>query len=75
MHRFRSGIAGIVLAVVLAGCGGSTVDEGPKGFTPTDTKPLESMLKEQQDVMKKKGYAQKPTLPDEKTSKEAGKKS
>ena len=36
MHRFRSGIAGIVLGVAIGGCGGS-VDEGPGGFTPTDT--------------------------------------
>ena len=40
MHRFRSGIAGIVLAAAIAGCGGSTVDEGPKPFTPTDTSSL-----------------------------------
>ena len=30
MHRFRSGIAGMVLAVAIAGCGESTVDEGPE---------------------------------------------
>ena len=63
MHRFRSGIAGIVLAAAIAGCGGTTVDEGPKPFTPTDTSPLKQMVTEQQDVMKKKGYAQKAARP------------
>jgi hypothetical protein len=60
MHRFRSGIAGIVLAGVLAGCGGSTVEEGPKPFTSTDTKQMDGMVKELQDGMKKKSYTTKP---------------
>lgn len=72
MHRFRSEIAAIVLASVLAGCGGSTVDEGSKGFTPTDTKPLEPLADQMKDVMKKKDYTKKMNPPAEK--KEAEKK-
>lgn len=59
MHRFRSGIVGMVLAGVLTGCGGASVDEGTKGFTPTDVKPYEGMLREQQDKMKNKDYTKK----------------
>ena len=59
MHRFRSGIVGIVLAGFFAGCGGSTVDEGPKPFTSTDTTSLQPMVKEMQDTMKKNNYTQK----------------
>ncbi len=59
MHRFRSGIVGIVIAGWLAGCGGGSVDEGPKGFTPTDTKPLEPMLKQMQDNMKNNNYTKR----------------
>jgi hypothetical protein len=70
MHRFRSGIAGIVLAASIAGCGGSSVDEGPKPFTPTDTSSLKPMIAEQQEVMKKKSYAQKAVPPEEKKKEE-----
>ncbi len=66
MHRFRSGIAGIVLSAAIAGCGGATVDEGPKPFTPTDTSSLKQMISEQQESMKKKSYAAKAVVPDEK---------
>jgi hypothetical protein len=66
MHRFRSGIAGIVLSAAIAGCGGSTVDEGPKPFTPTDTSSLKPMITEQQEVMKKRSYAVKAVPPAEK---------
>ncbi len=73
MHRFRSGIAGIVLGVAIGGCGGS-VDEGSHDFKPTDTKPFDTLIKEQQEKMKKKDYTQKAEVPEEKKSKEAGKK-
>ena len=73
MHRFRSGIVGIALAGVLAGCGGATVDEGPKPFQSTDIKPMEPMLKEMQDSMKKRDYTKK-AVPTEKEKKEAEKK-
>jgi hypothetical protein len=66
MHRFRSGIAGIVLAAALAGCGGTTVDEGPKPFTPTDTTALEPLKQQLQESMKKKSYAQKAVVTEEK---------
>ncbi len=75
MHRIRSGIAGSSLMAALAGCGESSVDEGPKGFTPTDTKPLDPMVKQMQDTMKKKDYTKKAAPPPEKEkSKEAEKK-
>lgn len=74
MHRLRSGIVGMVLMGGLAGCGGSSVDEGPKGFTPTDTTPLNPMIKEMQEQMKKKDYAKRPTPPEKEKSKEPEKK-
>ena len=58
---------------LLAGCGGTTVDEGPKGFTPTDTTSLNPMIKEMQDQMKKKDYMKRPA-PAEEKSKESEKK-
>jgi hypothetical protein len=58
----------------LAGCGGTTVDEGPKGFTPTDTTSLNPMVKEMQEQMKKKDYMKRPTPTEEKKSKEPEKK-
>jgi len=74
MHRFRSGIAGLVLMGLVAGCGGTTVDEGAKPFTPTDTTQLQnSMVKELQAGMKKADYKNRPTPPPEK-SKEPEKK-
>jgi len=73
MHRLRSGIVGMALMGGLAGCGGSTVDEGPKGFTPTDTTSLNPMVKEMQEQMKKKDYTKKPA-PTEEKSKEPEKK-
>jgi hypothetical protein len=74
MHRFRSGIVGMTLAGVLAGCGGSTVDEGSKGFQPTDVKPMEPMFKEMQDVAKKGGYTKKAAPPEKEKTKEPAKK-
>jgi hypothetical protein len=70
MHRLRSGIVGMALVGGLVGCGGTTVDEGPKGFTPTDTTSLNPMVKEMQDMMKKKDYMKRPTPPDEKKGQE-----
>lgn len=66
MHRMRSGILGMAVAVALAGCGESTIDEGATGFTPTDTKPLDPMVKQMQDVMKNKDYTKKSAAPPEK---------
>jgi hypothetical protein len=68
MHRFRSGIVGMALAGVLAGCGGTTVDEGPKPFQSTDLKGanMEPMLKEMQEVAKKRDYTKKQVVPSEK---------
>jgi hypothetical protein len=74
MHRFRWGIAGIVLASVIAGCGGSSVDEGPRDFTPTDTKQLDTMVKEMQGVAKTKAYLQKAVPTEKEKPKEADKK-
>jgi hypothetical protein len=73
MHRFRAGIVGIVVAGILAGCGGSTVDEGPKGFTPTDTRGMEGMVKDLQAGMKKGDYKKK-AAPEPDKSKEPVKK-
>jgi hypothetical protein len=72
MHRFRSGIVGMVLAGFLAGCGESTVDEGPKGFTPTDTTKLNPMADQMKEVMKKGAYKKAP--PSSEKSKEPEKK-
>jgi hypothetical protein len=73
MHRFRSGIVGIALVGVLAGCGGTAVDEGPKAFQPTDIKPMEPMLKQMQDAMKKRDYTKK-AIPETEKTKESEKK-
>jgi hypothetical protein len=76
MHRFRSGIVGMALAGVLAGCGGTTVDEGPKPFQSTDIKGanMDSMLKEMQDVAKKGAYKQKAAPSEKEKTKEPEKK-
>jgi hypothetical protein len=74
MHRFRSGIVGMTLAGLLAGCGGSSVDEGPKGFQPTDVKPMEPMFKEMQEKMKKGDYTKRPVPPEKEKTKESAKK-
>jgi hypothetical protein len=74
MHRLRSGIVGMALLGLLAGCGGSTVDEGPKPFTPTDTTGLnDAMVKDMQEKMKSKDYTKVQQPPPEK-SKEPEKK-
>ena len=70
MHRMRSGILGMALAVALAGCGDSANEEGPGGFTPTDTKPLDPMVNQMKDAMKKKDYTKAPTPPAEKKGSE-----
>ncbi len=77
MSRIRPKIVGMVLAGFLAGCGGDVVDEGPGGFKPTDVKPLEPLVKEMQDMMKKGDYAKKAVPPPEKkeAEKEKEKKS
>jgi hypothetical protein len=75
MRRIRSGIVGVALAGILAGCGDSTVDEGPKEFRSTDVKPFEPMFKEMQDVMKKKSYTKLPVPPEKEKAKESTKKS
>ncbi len=75
MHRIRSGIVGLCLAALLAGCGES-VDEGSGGFTPTDTKPLDPLADQMKEVMKKKDHLKKQEAPPEKRkAKEAEKKS
>ena len=66
MHRMRSGILGMALAVALAGCGDSASEEGPGGFTPTDTKPLEPMVNQMKEMMKKKDYNKVQAPPSEK---------
>ncbi len=70
MFRFRSGIVGIVLMAGLAGCG-TTVDEGPKPFTPTNTEPFNALTEQMKEKMKKGDYLQK-AVPAEK-EKETGK--
>jgi hypothetical protein len=62
----RSGILGMALAVALAGCGDSASEEGPGGFTPTDTKPLEPMVNQMKEMMKKKDYNKVQAPPSEK---------
>jgi hypothetical protein len=75
MHRLRSGIVGMALMGLLAGCGGTTVDEGPKPFTPTDTTGLQgSMIKDMQAKMKNKDYTKRPEPPPEKSKEPAKKK-
>ncbi len=74
MHRFRSGLVGIALAGVLAGCGGTSVDEGPKPFQSTDIKPMEPMLKEMQAAMKKRDYMNKAVPSEKEKAKESEKK-
>lgn len=66
MSRYRSGILGLALAVALAGCGDSGVQEGPGGFTPTDTKPLDPLADQMKEMMKKKDYNKLPVVPTEK---------
>ena len=63
MHRIRSGVLGMALAVAFAGCGDSTIEEGPGGFTPTDTKPLDPMANQMKEMMKKKDYTKAPIPP------------
>lgn len=66
MSRIRPRIVGMVLAGFLAGCGGGVDDSGSGGFKPTDVKPLDPMVKEMQDMMKKGDYAKKTAPPPEK---------
>jgi hypothetical protein len=66
MSRYRSGILGMTLMVALAGCGESGLQEGPGGFTPTDTKPLEPLADQMKEMMKKKDYTKQPVVPTEK---------
>ena len=70
MHRIRTGILGMALAVAFAGCGESTIEEGPGGFTPTDTKPLDPMANQMKEMMKKKDYTKAPIPPSEKKGSE-----
>lgn len=73
MHRFRSGIVGIVLMAGLVGCG-DTVDEGPKPFTATNTDQFNALSEQMKETMKKGNYLQK-AVPDEKEKdKDKGKK-
>ena len=72
MHRIRSGIAGMALASILAGCGDSSVDEGPKEFKPTDTAPFQPMFNEMKEKMKDKSYTKKAVPPE--NAKEGAKK-
>ncbi len=66
MSWIRPKIVGMVLAGFLAGCSGGVEDDGPGGFKPTDVKPLDPMVKEMQDMMKKGDYAKKAVPPPEK---------
>lgn len=74
MSQIRPKIAGIVLAGFLAGCSGDVIEEGSGGFKPTDTKPLDPMVKEMQDAMRKGTYTKKAEPPPEKSSKATDKK-
>lgn len=62
------------MAGVLAGCGGTSVDEGPKPFQLTDIKPMEPMLKEMQAAMKKRDYMNKAVPSEKEKAKESEKK-
>lgn len=66
MHRIRSGIVVTILAAFLAGCGETANDEGPGGFTPTDTKPLDPLADQMKKVMKNKDYTKRQEPPPEK---------
>jgi hypothetical protein len=59
MSRFCLGIAGVVLAFSLIGCGDTEVDKGPMGFKPTDTTPFKEMTRQMQESMQKKSYMKK----------------
>lgn len=75
MHRIRSGIVGFILAAFLGGCGETTLDEGPKGFTPTDVKPLDPLADQMKKVVKNQEYNKRAEPPAEKgKTKEAEKK-
>ena len=74
MARMRMGGLVMAVAIVAAGCGDSGVQEGPAGFTPTDTAPLQPMIKEMQEAGRTKAYLKKPAeATDKEKSKEAKK--
>jgi len=60
MRRFCSGIAGVVLAFTLAGCGESE-PEGPVQFKATNPAGLDKQLDVMSDIQKNKTYLKKQT--------------
>lgn len=61
------------MMMVLAGCGETKVEEGNLGFRPTDTKPLEPMIKQMQETAKTRAYDKPPVVEEKKGSKKAEK--
>lgn len=60
MHRFCSGIAGVVLAFTLAGCGDSTPD-GPGEFKATNSEAIMKLRENMSANAKGQKYLEKPT--------------
>jgi len=61
MRRFCSGIAGVILAFTLAGCGESAEPEGPVQFKGTNPPGLDKQLDVMSENMKNKAYTKKQT--------------
>jgi hypothetical protein len=59
MRRFCMGIAGVILAFTLTGCG-DTVDEGPKGFKATTDPSIEALRDQMSKQAKGQDYKKKP---------------
>jgi hypothetical protein len=53
------GIAGVILAFTLTGCG-ETVDEGPKGFKATTDPSIDALRDQMSRQMKTQDYKKKP---------------
>jgi hypothetical protein len=59
MRRFCMGIAGVILAFTLTGCG-ETVDEGPKGFKATNDPSIDALRDQMSKQVKTQDYKKKP---------------
>ena len=60
MRRYCLGIAGIVVAATLAGCGDTGVQEGAVPFKGTSTEPFNAMKNEMQKNAKTQAQAKTP---------------
>jgi hypothetical protein len=59
MRRFCMGIAGVILAFTLTGCG-ETVDEGPVGFKGTNSPAIDALRDNMSKSVKSGEYTKKP---------------